>query len=113
MAPRADAGMIGSLGDCHRMNIFLPPTRDAVKRNARLLAEDWKAASAMKRYFIASQLASGALLGACSAASVVAVVAQRPGLNAGLLAAAALCFVHTLATWNVLKRRFQVRYEVW
>jgi hypothetical protein len=67
----------------------------------------------LQRYFIASQLLSGLLLGACSIASIAAGLAQLPAANLGLLAVAGLCFVHTIVSWNVLKRRFQVRYEVW
>jgi hypothetical protein len=95
------------------MNPFLPPTRDYVKRNMRLLAEDWAGGTFARRYFIASQLASGLLLGTCSLASIAAGIAGWPEGNLGLLGVAALCFVQTIATWNVLKRRFQVRYEVW
>lgn len=95
------------------MNPFLPPTWDAVSRNARLLAEDWRAGSALLRYFIASQLASGAGVGVCSLGSLAARLAHVPVAATGLLAAAALCCLHTVATWNLLKRRFRVRYEVW
>jgi hypothetical protein len=95
------------------MNALLPPTRDYIRRNLALLAADWKAGSTLGRYFIASQLLSGFLVGLCSLASIATGIAGLPAANMGLLAAAALCFVHTFATWNVLKRRFQVRYEVW
>ena len=30
-----------------------------------------------------------------------------------VLGAAAACLVHSLSSWHVLKRRFQVRYEIW
>ena len=95
------------------MNAFLPPGWDEVRRNARLLVEDWQAGSPLRRYFIASQLLSGVLLAACSLASIVAGLAGLPSVNFGLLTVAGLCFVHTVVSWNVLKRRFQVRYDVW
>jgi hypothetical protein len=95
------------------MSPFLPPTRAAVQRNFRLLVEDWRAAPAVARYFIASQFASGILLGACSSGSVAAAFAGLPGPGRLLLGAAALCFVHSVSTWALLKRRFGVRYEVW
>lgn len=95
------------------MNIQLPPTRADVTRNAQLLVEDWRTGDFVRRYFIASQLASGLLVGVCSIAALVAAVAGLTTVNAGLLGAAALCFVHTLVTWHVLKTRFQVRYEIW
>jgi len=95
------------------VNPFFPPTREYLKRNARLLAADWQAGSTLRRYFIASQLLSGFLLGACSLASIAATLAGLPSVNFGLLGVATLCFVHTVVSWNVLKRRFQVRYEVW
>ena len=81
--------------------------------NARLLAADWKAAGPLARYFIASQLLSGLLLGVCSLASIVAGVAGLPGTYLGLLGAAALCGAQAAVTWSVLKTRFRVRYEVW
>ena len=93
--------------------MLLPPTRDYVARNARLLAADWAAGNALTRYFIASQLLSGLLVGVCSLASIVAGIAELPGLYLGLLGVAAICFVHTVGTWNVLKRRCGVKYEVW
>jgi hypothetical protein len=95
------------------MKFLLPPSRDRLLRNARLLAADWAAGSVLTRYFMASQLLSGLLLGACSLASLVAGAAGLPGLYLGLMGAAATCLVHTVATWHVLKRRCGVRYEVW
>lgn len=95
------------------MNPFLPPSREDVRRNLHLLVEDWKSGSPLRRYFIASQLASGVLVGACSIGSIVAGMARLPVANFGLLAVAGLCLLHTVATWNLLKRQFQVRYEIW
>jgi hypothetical protein len=95
------------------MKFLLPPSRADVTRNARLLVEDWRGGGPLQRYFIASQVASGMLVGVCSVAAIAAGIAGLPGVNARLLGAAALCFVHTAATWHVLKTRFQVRYEVW
>lgn len=95
------------------MNLLLPPSREHFRRNARLLAADWKAGGAQLRYFIASQLASGVLVGACSLASVAAGLAGLNAVHLALLGAAALSLVHTVSTWNILKRRFGVRYEVW
>lgn len=95
------------------MSPFLPPTRAAVRRNLQLLAEDWRSARPLPRYFIASQFASGLLLGVCSLASIAAGIAGLSGTSQLLLGAAALCFVHSVSTWNLLKQRFQVRYEIW
>jgi hypothetical protein len=95
------------------MNFLLPPSRESLLRNARLLAADWATGNALRRYFIVSQLLSGVLLGACSLASIVAGLAGLPAVYLGLLAAAAICLVHTVGTWSVLKRTHGVRYEVW
>jgi hypothetical protein len=95
------------------MHRLLPPTWGNLKRNVRLLAADWHAGGPLLRYFIASQLASGALLGLCSIGSVVAAIAGWQATNLQLLGAAAICLVHSVGTWNILKRRFQVRYEIW
>lgn len=91
---------------------LLPPSRDGLLRNVRLLGSEWRSAAWLPRYFMASQLVSGVLLGACSLGSMAAGLAGQVGLYLGLLAAAAICFVHTLATWGVLKRRFHVRYDM-
>lgn len=95
------------------MSFFLPPSAEDFRRNAQLLAAEWKAGSTELRYFIASQLLSGLLLGACSLASIAAGIAGLDLVHRGLLGAAGLCLVLSLSTWDVLKRRFQVRYEVW
>lgn len=95
------------------MGFLLPPSWRSLRGNARLLAAEWKAAGAAARYFMASQLLSGLLLGLCSVAAMAAGIAGLTGTYVGLLAAAALCGVHTFATWAVLKTRYRVRYEVW
>ena len=95
------------------MGFFLPPSWRSLRANAGLLAAEWKAAGATARYFIASQLLSGVMLGLCALASLVAGALGETAAYLGLLGAAALCFVHTFASWNVLKTRFRVRYEVW
>jgi hypothetical protein len=95
------------------MNFLLPPSAASLRRNALLLAAEWHAAGALARYFMASQLASATLLGLCALASMVAGLAGRPWLYVGLLGVAALCFVHTVVSWNVLKRTYKVRYEIW
>lgn len=89
---------------------LLPPSRASVARNARLLATEWKGAGALTRYFIASQLLAGLLLGLCSLGGLVAGLAGQPRAYFGLLVAAALCLVHALVTGRVLRRR-GVRYE--
>ncbi|HUR41866.1 MAG TPA: hypothetical protein VM240_11950 [Verrucomicrobiae bacterium] len=91
---------------------LLPPSRDGLLRNARLLLEEWRAAAWLPRYFMLSQALSGALLALCSLGSLAAGLAGRVELYLGLLAAGALCLVHTIATFGVLKRRFKVRYEI-
>ena len=83
-----------------------------MRANLRLLSLDWNGAAAVQRYFMLSQLVSGVLLGVASLASVAANLAGHQALGLQLLAAASLCFVHTLFSWNVLRRRFKVRYEV-
>lgn len=93
------------------MNQLLPPSRASLAHNARLLAADWKNAGAVTRYFMASQMLAGALLGACSVAGFVAALAGMPATYLGLLAAAAICLVQALATGRVLKRR-GARYDV-
>lgn len=96
-----------------QMEFLLPPSWRSLRANARLLAAEWRAAGPAARYFIASQLLSALLLGACSLAGIAAGVLGLTGTWLGLVAAAALCGVHTFATWDVLKTRFRVRYEVW
>jgi hypothetical protein len=94
------------------MNVPQPPSTRDLLRNARLLGEDWRASGALRRYFIASQLASAALMGLCALASVVAAWLGHLPTYFGLLAASAVCFAHTAGTWRVLKQRFGVRYEM-
>lgn len=89
-----------------------PPTIAPMRANLRLLARQWASASALQRYYIASQLVSGVLLGVLSMLSVAAVLGGVRETGLGLLAAAALCLVHTLASWSVLRKRYKVRYEV-
>lgn len=95
------------------MRFLLPPSVESLRHNARLLAIEWKESGSLRRYFMASQLLSALLLGLCSLAGFAAGLAGMPGVYLGFLGAATLCFVHTLATWQVLKTRFRVRYEVW
>lgn len=95
------------------MNPLLPPSRERFRQNLRLLAADWKAGGAQRRYFIASQVLSAILLGACSLASIAAGIAGLTATHLMLLGAAAACLVHSLSSWHVLKRRFRVRYEIW
>jgi hypothetical protein len=95
------------------MNFLLPPTGASLRQNLKLLAVEWQGAGLMTRYFMASQLLSAGLLGLCSLASMAAVFAGLTVTYLGMLAAAGLCFVHTFATWHVLKTRCRVRYEVW
>lgn len=105
---------MATVGDpTNPMSFLLPPSRSSLAENARRLAAEWKSAGALVRYFIASQLLSGVLVGACALAAVPAAVAGLSSLYGGLLGAACACLVHTVVTWNVLKRRFAVRYEVW
>lgn len=94
------------------MNILLPPSRTAIVQNLRLLADDWRLGNATARYFMASQLLSMWLMALCAAGSVLAIVAEDMAAYLGLLAASGLCFVHTVGTWGVLKRRFFVRYQL-
>lgn len=95
------------------MSFLLPPSGQSLRSNARLFVAEWKAAGAAVRYFMASQLLSGLLLGLCSLGAVAAGLAGLTATYLGLLAVAALCALHTFTTWAVLKSRFRVRYEVW
>lgn len=94
------------------MNILQPPSRASLVQNLRLLAEDWRLSGGMGRYFMASQMLSMALMALCAAGSILAIVAEDLPAYLGLLAASAICFVHTVGTWTVLKRRFFVRYQL-
>lgn len=94
------------------MSFLLPPSGASLRENLRVLATEWRGAGLLTRYFMASQLLSAGLLGLCSLASVAALLAGLTATYLGLLAAAALCCVHTLATWHVLKARCRVRYDV-
>jgi hypothetical protein len=94
------------------MNILLPPTRASLASNLRLLRDDWRLSGWTARYFMASQMLSLGLMALCAAGSIVAIVAEDLGAYLGLLAASAICFVHTVTTWSVLKRRFFVRYQL-
>jgi len=94
------------------MNILQPPSRASLVQNLRLLREDWHLSGWMARYFMASQMLSLWLMALCAAGSILAIVAEDLGAYLGLLAASAICFVHTVGTWAVLKRRFFVRYQL-
>jgi hypothetical protein len=91
---------------------FLPPSRESVLNNLRLLAHDWRASGAQGRYFIASQVLSTLLIAVCAMGSLAAIVAGDWKAYLGLVMAGAICFAHTVGTWTVLKRRFLVRYEL-
>jgi hypothetical protein len=94
------------------MNILQPPSRASVIQNLRLLADDWRLGSPMARYFMVSQMVSMALMAVCAAGSILAIVAENLPAYLGLLAVSGICFVHTVGSWNVLKRRFFVRYQL-
>jgi hypothetical protein len=104
--------MLVALGG-FRMNIPASASPATVMRNLRLLAGDWRAASAQARYFIASQLLSCLLLAACALGAVASAAAGDSVAYTGLVVAAGACLVHTVATWLLLKRRFRVRYAIW
>lgn len=93
------------------MSLLLPPSGASLRQNLRLLAVEWQGAGLLTRYFMASQMLSAGLLGVCSLASIAALVAGLTATYLGLLAAAAVCCVHTIATWHVLKTRCRVRYQ--
>lgn len=92
---------------------LLPPSLAEMRQNLSLIAADWRAGSGLARYFMASQLVSGFLLLACSLVSMGAGMAGDPRTSLLALVAASVCFVQSLGAFSVLKRRFQVRYEVW
>lgn len=93
-------------------NLLQPPSRQDLAQNLRLLAEDWRLSGALARYFMVSQLLSMLLMTLCAAGSMFAIVADDWRAYLGLLVASATCFVHTVGSWAVLKRRFFVRYEL-
>jgi hypothetical protein len=94
------------------MNFPLPPQRHRLIYNARQFVADWQMAGALARFFMLSQVLSCVLMAVCAAGAAVAAVAGQVGPYLGLLAASAICFAQTLGAWNVLKRRFLVRYEL-
>jgi hypothetical protein len=94
------------------MNILQPPSRASLAQNLRLLADDWRLGSGIARYFMVSQMLSLALMALCAAGSILAIIAEDLSAYLGLLAASAICFVHTVGTWTVLRRRFFVRYQL-
>lgn len=94
------------------MNILQPPTRTHVIQNLRLLVDDWRLGGKLARYFMASQLLSMVLMAVCAAGSILAIVAEDFVAYLGLLAVSGICFVHTVGTWGVLRRRFFVRYQL-
>jgi hypothetical protein len=94
------------------MHDLMPPSPGTLVRNARLLADDWRASGALARYFMASQVLSMVLMTLCACASAAAIVVDDLDAYLRLLAASALCLAHTMGTWQVLRRRFFVRYEL-
>lgn len=92
---------------------LLPPSLAEMRQNLHLILADWKAGTALVRYFMASQFVSGLLLLACSLGSMAVGIAGDTRSSLLLLAAGGACFVQSLGTFLVLKRRYQIRYEVW
>ena len=95
------------------MPSLLPPSWNALLRNSRLLAEDWRGRGALARWYMASQLLSTLLTAVCAIGASLAVVVEDWGLYLGLLGASALGLVHTLGTGRLLRRRYLVRYSLW
>jgi hypothetical protein len=95
------------------MNFLMPPSREEVKQNLRLLAQDWQRGPGLMRYFVVSQLAATLFSVGCSVATFV-VLSMGQGTTAlGLAAVSGACLFHAFATWTVLKRRYQVRFAAW
>lgn len=93
-------------------NLLQPPSRHDLAQNLRLLAEDWRLSGALARYFIVSHILSIVLMALCAVGSMLAIVADDGRAYLGLLVASAICFVNTIGSWAVLKRRFFVRYDL-
>ena len=90
----------------------MPPSLTSIVRNASVLAADWRAAGAVARLYMASQVLSLVMMVACTAGAVFAAITGQLWPYLGLLAAAAICFFQTLGAWTVLKQRYGVRYEL-
>lgn len=94
------------------MNFLIPPSREHVKANLRLLAADWGQGNALMRYFVVSLVAGGVVSLACSAASLLSLVLDQKIAAIGFVCVAGATLLHAVGTWNLLKRRYQVRFAV-
>jgi succinate dehydrogenase/fumarate reductase cytochrome b subunit len=95
------------------MNFLMPPSREEMTQNLRLLAADWRQGGALMRYFVISQMVATTFSVLCSAGSFAALAFGQGIVALGLVCVAGACLFHAIGTWNVLKRRYQVRFAVW
>jgi hypothetical protein len=90
-----------------------PPTFASLKQNLSLLVADWRKGTVLMRYFVISQVAATLLSIGCSAACFVALALDAKITALGLVCLSGACLFHAVGTWNVLKRRYQVRFVAW
>jgi hypothetical protein len=95
------------------MNLLIPPTREEMKQNFRLLVADWRSGNTLMRYFVVSLFLASAVSTGASLASFVALAANQPGTALALVCVAGACLLHAVGTNGVLKRRYQVRFAIW
>ena len=84
-----------------------------MKFNLIALGAEWKRANSSMRYYLASHVAANALMAALSIASMVLGAMGRGSTQLMLLGVAVLCGVQALVSWNVLERRYKIRYSLW
>jgi len=89
-----------------------PPSRDELRRNLRLLADDWTRAGAAMRYYVVAHVVAVVLMLLCSGASVTALLFGERAIQLGFLAAAAAAALQAALCWRVLVRRFRIRYQI-
>lgn len=95
------------------MNLLIPPSREQMKQNFRLLAADWRTGNGLMRYFVISLFLASAVSTGASLASFVALALNQPATALALVCVAGACLMHAVGTNNVLKKRYQVRFAIW
>ena len=84
-----------------------------MKLSIPVLLAEWRRAGWSKRYFLLTHLLANALMAAISVASVASGAFGHSQRQMILLGAAVLCGGQAMLAWNVLQRRFKVRYSLW
>jgi hypothetical protein len=77
------------------------------------LREEWKRAGRPMRYFLASHVLANLLMATISLASMIYGAMGRSDMQMLLLGVAVLCGGQALLAWNVLQKRFRIRYSLW